>query len=83
MGRTEKVLKQLLGGTADANIGFDDLRKLLLNLGFVERTRGSHHVFRRAGIEEMINLQREGANAKPYQVKQVRAIILKYRLAEN
>ena len=83
MGRQEKTLKQVLGGTADANIGFDDLRKLLLNLGFFERTRGSHHIFRRAGIEEMINLQREGANAKPYQVKQVRAVILKYRLAEN
>jgi hypothetical protein len=31
----------------------------------------------------MINLQREGAKAKQYQVKQVGAIILKYRLAET
>jgi hypothetical protein len=30
----------------------------------------------------MINLQREGANAKHYQVRQVRAVILKYRLQE-
>jgi len=44
------------------------------------RIRGSHHVFRKEGIEEMINLQREGNNAKPYQVRQVRYIILKYQL---
>jgi hypothetical protein len=40
-------------------------------------------VFRRDGIEERLNLQRDGRNAKPYQVKQVRVVILKYRLAGN
>ena len=44
------------------------------------RVRGSHHIFRKAGVEEKINLQREGSEAKPYQVRQVRAVILKYRL---
>ncbi len=44
------------------------------------RIRGSHHVFRKEGVEEKINLQREGSNAKPYQVWQVRYIILKYQL---
>jgi hypothetical protein len=43
--------------------------------------RGSHHVFRRAGIDERVNLQRDGRHAKPYQVKQVRAVVVKYRLA--
>ena len=82
MGRAEKTLEQVLSGQSDANVGFEDLRNLLINLGFRERTRGSHHIFRRPGIEEMINLQREGANAKMYQVRQVRAVILKYRLQE-
>jgi len=82
VARPEKTLEQVLGGRSDANIGFQDLCNLLIHLGFRERTRGSHHVFRRAGIEEMINLQREGANAKQYQVRQVRAVILKYRLQE-
>ena len=50
------------------------------NLGFEMRVRGSHHIFRKAGIEERLNLQREGNNAKPYQVRQVRAVILKYHL---
>jgi hypothetical protein len=42
--------------------------------------KGSHHVFRKTGVEEMINLQRDGGNAKRYQVRQVRAAILRNRL---
>ena len=34
-------------------------------------------------VEEMINLQREGAQSKPYQVKQVRAVILKAKLGDR
>jgi hypothetical protein len=52
----------------------------LLRLGFDERIRGSHHVFRKQGIEEQPNLQSDGAKAKPYQVRQVRNIIVKYKL---
>jgi hypothetical protein len=49
-------------------------------LGFDERIRGSHHIFTKDGIEEILNLQPKGANAKPYQVKQMRNVILKYKL---
>jgi predicted RNA binding protein YcfA (HicA-like mRNA interferase family) len=73
----------VLRGTSDANVRFEDLRNLLLALGFAERSRGSHHVFTKTGVEEQVNLQRDGAKAKPYPVKQVRAVILKYRLAES
>jgi predicted RNA binding protein YcfA (HicA-like mRNA interferase family) len=55
---------------------------LLESLGFERRVKGSHHLFRKAGVEERINLQRGGNNAKPYQVKQVRAVVLKYKLGE-
>jgi predicted RNA binding protein YcfA (HicA-like mRNA interferase family) len=78
-----KTLDQVLSGRGDANVRFDNLRALLLELGFEERTRGSHHVFGKSGIEEQINLQRDGSKAKPYQVKQVRAIILRYDLQES
>lgn len=81
MGREEKLLSRILGGLSDANIGFEELRTLLLSLGFEERTRGSHHVFRRDGVAELLNMQCDGSKAKPYQVKQVRAVIVKYRLA--
>jgi virulence-associated protein VapD len=80
MGKYEKLLLQILRGASDANIAFDDLRRLLLSLGFVERTRGSHHIFRKEGIEEKINLQRDKNKAKAYQVRQVRAVMLKHRL---
>jgi len=78
---TKKVLQRVLSGTADANVGFDDPCQLLQSLDFEMRVRGSHHVFRRAGIEEKINLQREGHEAEPYQVKQVRTVISRYGLA--
>ena len=82
MGKYEKTLEQALNGRSD-NVRFDDLRGLLLAMGFVERMRGSHHVFGRPGVEEQINLQRDGAKAKPYQVKQVRVIIIRYNLRES
>ncbi len=83
MSKYDKLFARILRGTSDANISFDDLRQLVTRLGFEERTRGSHHLFRKAGIEEKINLQREGNKAKPYQVRQVRNMILKYGLGEE
>jgi hypothetical protein len=80
MSKHDKLLLQILQGRSDANISFDDLRRLLLYLGFEERIRSSHHMFRKSGIEEKINLQREGSKAKVYQVRQVRHILLKYKL---
>jgi len=76
----KKALAKILRGTSDANIFFDDLRRVLQNLGFDERIRGSHHIFSRAGVAEILNLQPKGNKAKPYQVKQVRHVILKYRM---
>ncbi len=80
MPRREKTLEQVLSGRSDAHIRFGDLRQMLLSLGFTERVRGSHHLFSREGIPEMINLQREGSQAKVYQVRQVRKILLQYGL---
>lgn len=77
---TEKTLQRVLSGSADANIRFDDLVNVLHGLGFEMRIRGSHHMFRRADITEKLNLQRDGNHAKPYQVRQVRVVILKYNL---
>ncbi|OQY30864.1 MAG: toxin HicA [Anaerolineaceae bacterium 4572_5.2] len=74
---------QILRGKSDKNISFNDLCHLLLKLGFQERTRVSHHNFRKEGVNEKINLQRDGSKAKAYQVRQVRKIILKYRLGDE
>ncbi|MFI5398098.1 MAG: type II toxin-antitoxin system HicA family toxin [Candidatus Binatia bacterium] len=64
MAKYNDLLARILRGTSDANIPFNDLRQLLRRLGFEERIRGSHHMFRKAGVEEKINLQREGSRAK-------------------
>ncbi len=81
MGKHERLIQQILSGQSDANIGFNDICSLLQRFGFDMRTSGSHHIFRRGGIEERVNLQRDGNKAKPYQVRQVRNIILKYKLS--
>ena len=76
-----KLLETILRGTSDTNIPFDALRGLLRELSFDERIKGSHHIFTKEGVAEILNLQPRGAKAKPYQVQQVRKTILKYRLA--
>ena len=79
--RRDRELRDIiLSGQSDANIGFDDLRFFLIRLGFAERVRGSHHIFRKEGIRERINLQRDGSHAKPYQVRQVRQLIVRHKL---
>ena len=78
MNQYVELRQRILSGRSDANIRFDELRAFLLRLGFVERVRGSHHIFRKEGIRERLNLQRDGSHAKPYQVRQVRQIILRY-----
>ncbi|GBD97648.1 MAG TPA: type II toxin-antitoxin system HicA family toxin [Nitrospirae bacterium] len=83
MSKHEKVLLKILRGSSDANTSFNDLFNLLKTLGFEERIRGSHHIFRKKGIIEKINLQRDGSKAKVYQVRQVRNLILKYNLGEE
>jgi predicted RNA binding protein YcfA (HicA-like mRNA interferase family) len=80
MGKLEKLLLKILRGASDNNIPFEQLCQLLTNPGFKKRIRGSHHIFTKEGIEEILNIQPKGSRAKTYQVKQVREVILKYKL---
>ncbi len=80
MSKQEKLLIKILRGTSDKNINFEEFRNLLLRMGFEERIKGSHHVLTKEGVEEILNLQPKSGKAKPYQVKQVRNIIVKYQL---
>jgi predicted RNA binding protein YcfA (HicA-like mRNA interferase family) len=79
----DSVLARVLQGTSDASIRFEELRGLLKRLGFDERIKGSHHIFTRHGIAEILNLQPRGSMAKPYQVKQVRKVVVQYRLGQS
>ncbi|MGA7949409.1 MAG: type II toxin-antitoxin system HicA family toxin [Thiobacillaceae bacterium] len=74
MAKLKKLIEQILLGRSDAGVGFDDLCHVLIGLGFSERIRGSHHIFSHPEVEELINLQRDGSKAKPYQARRDRAI---------
>lgn len=80
MSQYEKLLLRILCGTQDSNVAFSDLQKVLTVLGFVVRIKGDHFIYTRDDIDEIINIQPKGNKAKPYQVKQVRNLILKYQL---
>lgn len=80
MATIEKLIAAIMSGTQDRNIKFSDLQKILDVLGFQHRIKGDHFIYLKDGIDEIINIQPDGNKAKPYQVKQVRNIILKYGL---
>jgi predicted RNA binding protein YcfA (HicA-like mRNA interferase family) len=78
MSKYEKIWQRITSGRADRNIDFDDLVWLLEHKGFTKRHRGgSHVIFTKPGVRERITLQPEGSKAKAYQVRQVRAVLLK------
>lgn len=72
MNRHEKLLRTILDGESDVNIRFADVRALMLYLGFEERVRGSHHIYRKSGVITRLNLQADDTNAKPYPIRQLR-----------
>ena len=81
--RDRRLLRTILIGRSDFNIRFDDTRRLLLNLGFEERVRGSHHIFTKEGIADILNLQPRNSMAKAYQIRQIRRVVLNYGLAPD
>ncbi|MCC6093917.1 MAG: type II toxin-antitoxin system HicA family toxin [Eubacterium sp.] len=80
MPTIEDIFLEVLRGTKDKNIKFKDLQNLLNSLGFSYRVRGDHFIYFKNGVSEIINIQPDGNKAKPYQVKQIRNLILKYKL---
>lgn len=84
MSKFEKLLFKLLSGNSDKNFSFLDLLKILEVYGFINRIKGSHHIYYKEGVEEIINLQPgENGKAKAYQVKQVREILIKYKFIKE
>ena len=79
--KEDKILTKVISGQYDTKIKFNDLRKLLLNYGFLERIRGDHYIFTKEHVFEIINLQPlKDGKAKQYQVKQVRNLFFKYKI---
>jgi predicted RNA binding protein YcfA (HicA-like mRNA interferase family) len=80
LGKREKLIINILSGSSDNDILFLELCNLLISFGFSSRVKGSHHIFYKDTVDEIINIQPKNAKAKPYQVKQIREIIIKYKL---
>lgn len=80
MSSNEKLLMKVLSGRQDASVQFSELQRLLELLGFERRIKGDHFIYTNPDVEEIINIQPVNGKAKPYQVKQVRNLILKYKL---
>jgi predicted RNA binding protein YcfA (HicA-like mRNA interferase family) len=83
MGKLEKLIQKILSGRQDQSVNFSEAISLLLSLGFSQRIKGDHHIFYREDIVEIINIQPDGSKVKPYQVKQIRELIVKYKLEEK
>lgn len=83
MSKVDKILFKIINGISDKNIEFNEFVNLLLKLGFELRIKGSHHIFTKEEIDEIINIQSKNGKAKPYQVKQVRELVIKYKLNSN
>ena len=80
MSKYTKLYQHILMAQSDANVSFEGVCGLLERLGFEKRIKGDHHIFSLTGIEEIVNLQPRSNKAKPYQVRQIRDIILRYEL---
>jgi len=84
MSKIHKLLEKILRGNSDKNIKFQEIVKLLLYFNFIERIKGSHHIYTREDVEEILNIQStKEKKAKAYQVKQFREIVLKYKLMDE
>lgn len=67
-----------------AGVRFREICLLAEHLGFSRRGgKGSHIVYEKDGVEEILTFQDRKGMAVPYQVKQLLAVIEKYRLGEG
>ena len=78
--RPEKLLERLAGGSLH-NVAFADLCRLAEALGFrLDRVRGGHHIYVNRELSVRMNLQDRHGEAKPYQIRQLLAVVEEYNL---
>lgn len=77
--KKQKLLAKVLAGSK--NVSFDEMTGLVEAFGFrLSRVSGSHHIFIRDDVSELVNLQEVGGMAKPYQIRQFLKIVERYNL---
>ena len=79
MSKPEKLFAKIKNNPQD--IRFDEICKIAEVFGFrCKGGKGSHKVYSRKGIPEILNFQNVKGRAKPYQIKQFLKIIEDYNL---
>ncbi len=71
MSKLEKLVKRVLAGQS---ISYDDAERLLLSIGFVMKSEGSHHVFRKKGFSKNISIKKR-PQLLPYQIKDLKEVL--------
>ena len=78
----EEVYRELKGRVTD--VRFEELCQAAESFGFkFKGGKGSHRIFVREGIKELLNFQDVRGKAKPYQVRQFIKLIEKYNPVEG
>ena len=82
MTRRQKLIEKARNNPT--GVRFQEICLLAEHLGFTKRGgKGSHIVYEKEGVEEILTFQDRKGMAKPYQVKQLLAVIEKYWLGEG
>jgi predicted RNA binding protein YcfA (HicA-like mRNA interferase family) len=77
--KPRKILEKILAGSK--NVSFTDMRRLVEAFGFrLSRVAGSHHIFIRSDVPNLVNLQEVRGEAKPYQIRQFLKLVEEYNL---
>ena len=80
MGKIRKILLRFNSGNLQ-NTKFSEVKLILDAYGFtLARVSGSHHIYAHKHITEIMNIQKVGNEAKPYQIRQILQLIEKYNL---
>ena len=79
MAKPTKFFDRVMEG--QGTIAFRDFERLLIALGFRhDRTSGSHRIYVHPKATRPLSVQPRGKDAKPYQVRQLRAMIEEFGL---
>jgi hypothetical protein len=82
MTRRRKLIEKVRNNPS--GVRFQEICLLAGHQGFTKRGgKGSHVVYEKDGVEEILTFQDREGMAKPYQVKRLLAMIEKYRLGER
>ena len=79
MSKAEKLAAKIHSGKSDKNLAFNDLCYVLERAGLQFWKRKSPDLLQRR-VLEIVNVQPRNGKAKPYQVKQVRELLLEYEM---